>query len=103
MAVRCAGSPSPVRGGGAGEVGGGGDVNGGLMIMSLRAHVAKQPPHNEETLAPDASAGVASSRQTLLATTSISLCDVLEALLQPADAKREQGRLVRAVMAGVGG
>jgi hypothetical protein len=64
------------------------------MIMSLRAHAAKQPPHSEE---------IASSRQTLLATTCISLCDALEACLQYADAQREWGRLVRAVMAGVGG
>jgi hypothetical protein len=64
------------------------------MIMSLRAHAARQPSHNEE---------IASSRQTLLATTCISLCDALEARLQSADAARERGRLVAAVMSTVGG
>lgn len=33
----------------------------------------------------------------------LSLCDALKACLQSADAARERGRLVSAVMAGVGG
>jgi hypothetical protein len=33
---------------------------------------------------------------------NVSLCDALEARLQSSDEERERGRLVRAVMAGVG-
>ena len=65
------------------------------MIMSLRGVKRRSNPLLQGDCFGRESAA--------LAMTYIFLCDALEARLQSADAARERGRLVAAVMAGVGG